>query len=121
MHSRSPVISAPEWLAIDLENWGPDRDTPLTKAEYNQWLTVFLAEVQSATGITCMVYTYKSYLDLHLPPMHQFGSYPLWIANYNNPPTPPLPVGWTKYFMWQYSDSGTMAGITGHVDMSRPG
>ena len=45
----------------------------------------------------------------------------LWIANYNNPPTPPLPVGWTKYFMWQYTDSGTIAGIKGNVDLSKLG
>ena len=111
----------PQWLAVDLENWGPDKDTPLTKQEYAEWLTIFLAEVKAGTGLTCMVYTYKAYLDQHLPPMHQFGSYPLWIANYNNPPTPPLPIGWKKYFLWQYSESGTVQGITGHCDLSKLG
>lgn len=40
--------------------------------------------------------------------------FPLWLAQYS--PTPVLPKGFTKYWMWQFTDSGAIPGITGAVD-----
>jgi len=42
--------------------------------------------------------------------------YRLWIANYYvNKPT--IPMGWTEYLVWQYSESGSIPGILGPVDL----
>lgn len=44
--------------------------------------------------------------------------YSLWVANYGVT-TPTLPTDWTIYKYWQYSNSGTVAGINGNVDLNR--
>ena len=117
------LLPNPQWLALDLEKWDEVKniDTPLTNPQFNEWVTVFLSEVKTATGTTCMIYSNKYYLDQHLPPDHQLGNYPLWISNYNKGATPPLPRGWTKYFLWQYTSTASVKGITGNCDMSRLG
>src|SRR5581483_6292680 len=46
-----------------------------------------------------------------------FGSYPLWVANYGAS-SPKIPAGWTTWNFWQHSQSGTIAGVTGNVDLN---
>lgn len=43
--------------------------------------------------------------------------YRLWIANYGVS-SPSIPMGWTEYTVWQYSESGSVAGISGNVDLN---
>lgn len=42
--------------------------------------------------------------------------YRLWIANYGVQ-SPSIPMGWTKHFIWQYSQTGSVSGIAGNVDL----
>lgn len=113
------TLPKPTHLAIDLENFSANADATLTPQAYALWLKVFLETVKGRTGITMIIYTYADYLNRHLSADHSFGGYPLWIANYGNTDAPPVPHGWTSYFMWQYSASGVMDGIEGKVDLSR--
>jgi lysozyme len=48
-----------------------------------------------------------------------YGGHPLWIANYTTAAQPAIPSGWqqTGWKFWQYSDSGSVAGVDGAVDM----
>lgn len=95
-------------------------DTPLTPAEYALWLQTWLDTVKAKTNTIAVVYTYADYLNTHLPKGHKLGKYKLWIANYSPKITnPPIPVGWTKWYMWQYSQSGKMAGVMTAVDLSK--
>lgn len=111
----------PAHLAVDLENFNAQGgDTTISKTEYQLWLQAFLDTVEARTGIKCIIYTYADYLNRHLPANHTFWKYPLWIANYGTQVQhPPLPNGWTTSWAWQYSESGEMAGIDGHVDLSK--
>jgi lysozyme len=43
----------------------------------------------------------------------------LWVAHYTEKPTPNIPSGFTDYTLWQYSESGAIAGINGNVDMNK--
>lgn len=113
------ALPAPRWLAIDLEKMSTGWDTPLNKTDYLNWLIVFLNDVYNTTGIPCMIYSNKPYLDAHLPASHTLGKMHLWIANYNKVSTPPLPKGWTDYFLWQYTAKATINGIPGPCDMSK--
>lgn len=113
------VLPKPTHLAVDLENFSKDADATLSKEAYALWVKIFLETVEGRTGIRPIVYTYADYLNKHLPDTHELGKYPLWIANYNNTTKPPVPRGWTGYYMWQYSASGVMDGITGKVDLSK--
>lgn len=42
----------------------------------------------------------------------------LWVANYGVN-VPALPQGWQSWWLWQYSDKGTLAGYNGNLDMDR--
>jgi lysozyme len=47
-----------------------------------------------------------------------FASSPLWIAYWStNCPTVPLP--WTHWTFWSYTDLGVVSGINGNVDLGR--
>lgn len=112
-------LPAPTHLAVDLENFSATADTTISKEDYATWLQKFLDTVEARTGIRCIIYTYADYLNRHLPAGHVFGRYSLWLANYGNTKNPPPPTGWAAYFMWQYSESGSVNGIEGHVDLSK--
>ncbi len=43
----------------------------------------------------------------------------LWVAEYTSAPTPTLPPGWPTWTLWQYTESGTVPGISGAVDRDR--
>ena len=103
-----------KYVALDLET-----PTTLSSDDYALWVSTFLSNVQSIMGIPPIVYSYKAWLDAHLPASHSLGSYSLWIANYNNVTTPDLPIGWSTYFLWQYSETGSVSGVTGNVDCSQ--
>lgn len=107
-------MPAPKDIVVDLET-----ETALSREDFTLWLTTFLQHVKVLSDKDPIIYSYKSYLDEHLLPGHQFGNYRLWIANYNNVSEPVLPNGWETYYQWQYSETGTIAGITGHVDLNK--
>lgn len=45
------------------------------------------------------------------------GDYPLWIASYVEGDGPSrIPNGWTKWTIWQFTESGTIPGVNGNVD-----
>lgn len=50
-----------------------------------------------------------------------YSGHPLWLAQYTSDEQPhKLPTGWTQYVLWQYSESGRVAGISGNVvDLNR--
>lgn len=82
-------------------------------ASVQTWLTA----VKNKWGITPVIYTSVNYWSqLGNPP--GFEQYPLWLANYN-PGMPPVPGSWTQWAIWQYSESGSVNGVTGDVDMNK--
>lgn len=48
-----------------------------------------------------------------------FGSHRLWLAQYG--PTPHVQLSWRKQWLWQYSESGHMAGTGGLLDLNHYG
>ena len=115
------VLALPkfEFLIIDLERFDAVSDTPLSKNEYYQWVSTFIAQVDKRTGYKCLIYSSSYYLNDRLPNNHDLGvQCKLWVANYNKVKTPPVPVGWSGWFMWQYSDAGKVDGVKTNVDCS---
>jgi uncharacterized protein (TIGR03382 family) len=74
-----------------------------------------MAAVQAGTGKVPMIYTAEGYWDASVAST-AFGSNPLWVANWGVT-CPTLPTGWTNWDFWQDADNGTVAGITGAVDL----
>lgn len=80
-----------------------------------KWLT----EVEKKTGKKPIVYTSKQIWDNILKAPAGFSQYPLWLANYNDGINkPPLPLGWSDYALWQYTDEGIIGGKSG-FDINR--
>ncbi len=82
----------------------------------------FIAEIESRTGITPIVYTYPAFWNCLGNPSSA-SSYPLWQAAYPSSATTtgPLPPAnlcpsvlspWTSWTIWQWSASGSVSGVT---------
>ncbi|MBX7097015.1 MAG: carboxypeptidase regulatory-like domain-containing protein [Myxococcaceae bacterium] len=82
-------------------------------AAVGQWLSA----VKAATGRTPMIYT-GSYFWNDYVKSSAFTSSALVLPNYSSScPTPP--TAWNKWTIHQHSSTGSVAGISGNVDLDR--
>jgi len=77
----------------------------------------WLSTVEAATGKKPIVYTFPSYFPGLATPDTGLAAYPLFIATFATCASVPAP--WTTAVFWQYSWTGTVAGIPGQVDLDR--
>lgn len=75
----------------------------------------WLEAVETTTGRKPIIYTNSNFWKDYLGNPAGFENYPLWVASYR-PDAPVLPAGWNDYTFWQYTESGSVTGITGNVD-----
>ena len=78
-------------------------------------LTQFLAALEQASGRMPMIYTGPNFWNSL--GTTAFGGYPLWVAEYGVS-QPALPDGWASWAFWQHSESGSIPGIQGAVDLN---
>lgn len=76
-------------------------------------LKIFLDKVQSATGCSPVIYSYKSFWELNIGP--SFDEYVFWLADYSQTMNAPAKV--KNLVLWQYSEKGRVNGISGSVDL----
>ena len=77
----------------------------------------FLQRVQRSTGHDPVLYSgnvLKEALNGKADP--RISCYRLWLAQYANAPV--LPPGWSKFWGWQYTDAGSVPGITPPTDLN---
>lgn len=96
-------------LAMDFEDL-----TSLGSAQANEIGLAFVRTVESLSGKGTVVYSdaYNAGATFG----GELTDYPLWIAEYGVS-TPSSRVNWDAWAGWQYSDTGTVAGISGYVDL----
>jgi lysozyme len=70
--------------------------------------------VEQATGRQPILYTAPGFWNSHAPDL-TLTRYPLWLADYAAQAL--LPHGWSSWLFWQHSQSGSVAGVTGAVDL----
>lgn len=77
----------------------------------------FVDEIRAVTGLTTIVYSSKRFLATLGSPA-QFAGLPLWDVELNVT-CPDIPDAWARWTFWQYSFTGTVAGINvgAHVDL----
>ena len=96
-------------FVLDVEQKG------LTKQHIDAWLFSFMR-----SGLTPMIYTSRfAWAECYGSSNHEWGRLPLWVANYTTAPKPALPLGWSEYKYWQYSQSGRLNGYGGDIDCNR--
>ncbi len=77
-------------------------------------LRQFLRGVEKHYGVKPIIYTGANFYNKYL--FGYFDEYMYMMARYAE--DPPAPNGNPKLIMWQYSESGSVAGIRGDVDLS---
>jgi lysozyme len=100
--------------AIDVEVDDGQSASAITVA-----VQAWLDKVEQQLGRTPLIYTSASFWNTRLGATDAFARYPLWVAHYTNRAAPNIPQGFSDYTFWQYSESGTVSGISGNVDMDR--
>jgi len=88
-----------------------------TSAELWQGVQTWLDQVEAATGMQPILYLNKTFANENDAPS-SLAAYPLWLAQYEVE-LPTLPNGWTTWLLWQYSQSGTVNGVSGSVDLDQ--
>lgn len=100
-------------VAIDTEALYVDdaRTNDLDNTARTDVVVGFCDTVKEA-GYTPMIYTNRNWL-VQMLDVTRLGGYKIWYAHYTNQPDLPY-----EYIGWQYTDSGTLNGISGNVDLN---
>ncbi len=98
---------------IDVEDDGGLSPTTVA-SKVRQWVD----RVKNALGVEPIVYTGKYFWRDEVGSPSSFAPNPLWIAQYTSL-CPDIPGPWAKWTFWQYTDSGSVPGISGPVDTNR--
>jgi lysozyme len=98
--------------------------TGMTSTSLRTWIRVFVKRVNKKLGRKPMIYTNaSSWSATGNTPEFARAKYPLWVAEWGVS-HPTVPAGnWAGrgYWVWQYTSSGSVPGISGRVDMDRLG
>lgn len=76
----------------------------------------WIDRVKARTGRDPIIYAAAGFWDT-LPGTAQFAGNVLWVANYGQQ-CPYLPQTWSKWAFWQSSDTGSVSGVAGAVDVN---
>jgi len=81
----------------------------------------FIDGIRAKLGdnINPIVYASPSFVDDVLKNDPRLNSYPLWLAHYTSASRPRVPKPWDFWTFWQFTENGSVAGITGNVDINR--
>lgn len=86
------------------------------------WITTFKNIVEAETNMRMILYTALGYGHSENDFNDALSNIPLWNANYHSGDLTAVTLpdfgGWTDWVMWQFTDSGTLQGVNGYVDLS---
>jgi GH25 family lysozyme M1 (1,4-beta-N-acetylmuramidase) len=103
---------------LDLEDNGG-----LGKRKLVTWTRDWLNEVQVRLGVKATIYTSPAFWagSMGNTPWFANNGYRLWVAHWgvNQPTVPAANWGGRGWTLWQYTSSGSVAGISGNVDRDR--
>ncbi len=95
---------------IDVEATGGQSAATIA-AHIATWISV----VEKGTGKKPIIYTGKYFWQDNVADTNQFVGYDLWLAAYVSG-CPNTPDAWSDWKIWQYTSTGSIAGISGNVD-----
>lgn len=107
---------------LDVERFDLGMSIPQTRTFISNWVNDFSDTVLASIGVRPLIYTSQSpantYFNSSVTSQHD-----LWVAWYKgtgttDPPVPSDNPSWPEWKFWQYTDSGSVAGISGNVDLN---
>lgn len=102
-------------LVVDLE-----ADDGQNAATIWAWTQAFVKRVKERTGRPCIIYTgFYFWRDKMGNPSSNLNC-PLWIPSYSvtDPANLLIPTAWSTWSFWQHSETGSVPGISGNVDLN---
>ncbi len=99
----------PPLLDIEYDPYSSDPCYGLTPAAMVTWVRDFVREVRLRTGRNPAVFTTAGWWNRCTGSSTAFGYLPLMISHWNTT-LGPLPAGWTRYRIWQFSPKGRFPG-----------
>lgn len=104
-------------VTLDDDALPPALDVEVTNgvdpATLKACIETWLATVEAALGCKPVVYTDPSFWRQNVGA--DLSAYPLWLACYAT--APDVPPSWQRWTFWQHSESGSVDGIAGLVDL----
>ncbi len=92
----------------------------LSTTSMRTWITDFYNTYKSKTGRDVVIYTSPSWWNSCTGSWSGMAAKtPLWDAHWTTAASPTIPGGFGTWTVWQYSDSGSVSGISGAVDRDR--
>jgi lysozyme len=100
-----------------------DVETPFTSlspSRLRTWITTWMKRVRKGTGAKAMIYTNSTSWGATGSTSRFVKGHPLWVAQWSVSKPTLIPAGnWggRGWSVWQYTSSGAVPGISGHVDL----
>ena len=96
---------------LDLE-----QGAELGSSVLSEWVHDWMETVENQTGVQPIIYVNSNYANNYLDT--SVNCYDLWIAHWTyNPNMNPDTGIWDDWMFWQYSNQGSVSGISGDVDL----
>ena len=99
---------------IDVET-----DGGLSPAQVAAKVQIWIDHVEAAIGIKPIIYTSFYFWRDEVGSPAFSTDHVLWHAQYTSAACPNIAPPWTSWAFWQYTDAGTVNGISGGVDVNR--
>jgi GH25 family lysozyme M1 (1,4-beta-N-acetylmuramidase) len=97
-------------MTLDIET--TDSKSP---SQVRSWIVAFTNQIVARTGRPGIIYT-GFYFWRDSAGNGSNLNCPLWLAAYVSDPTPYVPAAWSTWSFWQYTDAGSVPGVSGNVD-----
>lgn len=120
-----PAAQADHFLAVIKPQKGdllPVLDIEIAKGvdpdQLSEDIGIWISKVKNALGRYPIIYTDGYFWNKSIS--KDFSQCPLWVAEWDHRKNPLMPHGWKDWVFWQYSATGTLAGIPsakGKVDL----
>lgn len=92
----------------------------LSTTQMRTWINDFYTTYKSRTGRDVVIYTTASWWNTCTGSWTGMSSKsPLWVAHWTSASSPTIPAGFPTWTVWQYTDSGSVSGVSGNVDRNK--
>jgi lysozyme len=98
---------------LDVEDAGGESAATVA-SKIRQWVD----QVKQTLGVDPIIYTGKYFWRDEVGGPTSFVTNALWIAQYTSL-CPDLPSPWPRWTFWQNTDTGSVSGISGHMDLDQ--
>ncbi|GGV29983.1 lysozyme [Streptomyces griseoflavus] len=92
----------------------------LSTTQMRTWINDFYTAYKARTSRDVVIYTTASWWNTCTGNWTGMSAKsPLWVAHWTSASAPTLPSGFPTWTVWQYTSTGSVAGVAGNVDRNK--